>query len=444
MSSVFGRLRTTVAALATAGLLAVTVITAPATAATQVTATAGVNVRSGPSTSTRIIGGLYRGQTVTAISSANGWTKIQFGAGTAYVASRYVTTKRTDGCATVTGSSVTTTGVNFRTGPGLSYRILRVIREGTSVSLTGLSARGFAGVRIGNDCGWISNQYLARSRNALPAVTGTRVAQADLAIRTGSGSDARVVGEIKKGQRVSVTGTTQNGRAQIIYGQAVRWVTARYLSNTAANRPTLPSLPATIGTRYATAELNLWTGPTGSAQVDAVPRGTGLRITGREQSGRAQVVYRNVVRWVTARYLSTTPPTDPPPSTGGGGSVPSSWTTTERRLTAQTIKVHRAARAAFPQIKVVYGWREASSGEHPAGRALDLMIPNYRTAEGRQLGTELANWARQNAPGLRIHYVIWRQQIFNVQRAGEGWRFMADRGDDSSNHLNHVHISVLP
>ena len=39
-------------------------------------------------------------------------------------------------------------------------------------------------------------------------------------------------------------------------------------------------------------------------------------------------------------------------------------------------------------------------------------------------------------------YVIWNQRIWNIQRNGEGWRYMADRGGDSANHKNHVHITV--
>ena len=70
------------------------------------------------------------------------------------------------------------------------------------------------------------------------------------------------------------------------------------------------------------------------------------------------------------------------------------------------------------------------------------MIPNYKSRRA-------ARWApaRRLGPGQRtsldINYVVWRQQIWNIQRAGEGWRFMADRGDDSANHINHVHISVF-
>ena len=446
MSTAIRKLRATVVALATAGLLAATLVATPAVAATtQVTATAGVNIRSGPSTSTKIVGGLYRGQTVTAVSSADGWTKIQYAGGTAYIASRYLTTQKIDAPATVTGTRVTTTGVNLRKGPSLSNGIIRVVRRGTTVTLTGRAAKGYVEVKIDAERGWISAQYLARSDSDLPAVIGTRLARVTVNVRASSSSDARIVGQIKKDQTVSVTGTAQNGRAQIIYRGAVRWVAARYLSNTDTNLPSVPGLPTTTGTRWTTADLNLWSSSTGTARQNEVARGTAVRITGKQENGRAQIVYSNAVRWVTAKYLSTTEPAaeEPPPSTDVGGAIPASWKVTERRLTAKTIRVHRAVRKAFPQIKTIGGWYQTNAGEHPVGRAIDIMIPNYKSASGRELGYQIANWSRKNAKSLNILYVVWRQTIWNTQRDSEGWRFMADRGDDSSNHLNHVHISVL-
>src|SRR6478672_9306400 len=65
-------------------------LAAPATADTSVTATTAVNIRAGASTSSKIIGGLYRGQTVVSVSTTGGWTKIKFSAGTGYVSSQYL------------------------------------------------------------------------------------------------------------------------------------------------------------------------------------------------------------------------------------------------------------------------------------------------------------------------------------------------------------------
>jgi uncharacterized protein YgiM (DUF1202 family) len=409
---------------------------AASAATTQVTATANVNVRAKPSTSSQVIGGLYRGQTATAVGSVRGWTKIMFSGSTAWVASQYLSRgknlpppSRVDAGAV----KITTTNLNLRTGPGLTYKIIRVLREGTRMTTTGKTARGFAEVLVGRSKGWASTQYLASARTGLPAVIGTRVATADLDIRTSSGPTARTVAEVKKGTRLSVTGATQNGRAQIVYRGAVRWVTAKYLANPNVTSPKPPQLPKITGTRYATAALLVRSTYQPSHTVIAeVPRGTRLSITGVVRSGRMQIIYNNAVRWVTAKYLSKSRP---------AGTAPGTYAV-ERGLQPNAIRLHRAARARFPQITTYYGWRRDVTPDHPAGRALDIMIPRHTTKAGRALGFEVANWARANARQLKIKYVIWDQRIWNIERDREGWRFMASRGNPTANHKDHVHVTL--
>ena len=229
-----------------------------ASATTQMTATLGVNIRSGASTKTAILGGLYRGQTVTAISSSEGWTKIKLGGSSAYVASKYLSKGSKLPAPSRMGPGtvkITTTALNLRTGPGLSYKVIKVLKEGTRVTMTGKTARGWAQLVNGKSTGWSSMQYLASSTTGKPAIIGTRVATADLDIRTTSGASSRTVAEVKKGTALSVTGAIQNGRAQIIYKGAIRWVTARYLKSLASNMPAPPKLPKITGARYATATL---------------------------------------------------------------------------------------------------------------------------------------------------------------------------------------------
>jgi uncharacterized protein YgiM (DUF1202 family) len=427
---------------AVAGLVAVGVmftLLSPqaANAATQMTATVGVNIRSGASTQSSILGGLYRGQTVTAITSSGGWTKITFAGSTAYVASRYLSkgkdlpVPKKIGAGTV---KITTTALNLRTGPGLSYRVIKVLKEGTKVTLTGKTARGWAQLVNGKSTGWSSMQYLASSTTGRPAVIGKRVATADLDIRTTSGAGAKTVAEAKKGTALSVTGAIQNGRAQIIYKGAIRWVTAKYLSNLKSNLPAPPKLPKITGARYATATLNIRSTYADKYKlITEVPRGTKLSITGVVKNGRMQIIFEKAVRWVTAKYLSKSAPS----------SIAPSWRAVERGLKPNAIKVHRAARAKFPQITTYYTLRAGVFTDHSTGRALDLMIPNYRSASGKALGYKVAAWAKANARDLGINYVIWNQHIWNIQRDSEGWRYMADRGGDSANHKNHVHITVF-
>ena len=415
-------------ALALSGLISG--VAGTATADTSVTATTAVNVRSAASTSSKIIGGLHRGQTVTAISTSGGWTKIKYSSGTGYVSSQYLKGGATLPGGTTAQTRVTTTAVNLRKGPGLSYGKIKVLPQSTTVTLTGKAARGYTEVTQGSSTGWIATQYL-RQPSGLPPVTGTRVATADLLIRTTSGADYKVVGEIAKGKTVSITGTTQNGRAQIIYANAIRWVTAKYLSTPVSTGPVAPGLPKITGTRYATTTLIIRSTPdAGFQSVTEVGIGTALSITGVVKNARMQIVYDNAVRWVTAQYLSTTKPATP--------AYP-----VEKGLKPNAIKVHRAVRANFPQITSIGGVRRDPIPDHPSGRALDLMIPGYKSASGKALGQKVALWAKANASSLGIEYVIWNQHIWNIKRDKEGWRYMADRGGDSANHKNHVHITVF-
>lgn len=148
---------------------------------------------------------------------------------------------------------------------------------------------------------------------------------------------------------------------------------------------------------------------------------------------RAGTTYEAAAPWVVERtYNRRRPATPPRPSY-----------TVEDGLTANAVAVHRAGLQTWPQIVTYYGYRNDPSSDHYQGKALDLMIPKYTTRAGKAMGGKVAEWAVANQPVLHIQYVIWDQHIWNVSRASEGWRLMADRGSDSANHKNHVHISVM-
>lgn len=73
-----------------------------------------------------------------------------------------------------------------------------------------------------------------------------------------------------------------------------------------------------------------------------------------------------------------------------------------------------------------------NASDHPGGKAIDLMT---------RTGGQLAAFAMANAKRLNIKYIIWNQHIWSVGHANQGWRMMEDRGGDTANHKDHVHIS---
>lgn len=141
---------------------------------------------------------------------------------------------------------------------------------------------------------------------------------------------------------------------------------------------------------------------------------------------------------------ATASPTPPASNTGtGSGSGESdstapcpSGSAVEQGLVPNAITVHREVCHRWPQITNYGGVRPDALPEHPSGRALDIMITSNAT------GWEIANYLQANAGRLGISQLIFDQRIWTVQRAGEGWRWMSDRGGVTANHQDHVHVTV--
>lgn len=77
------------------------------------------------------------------------------------------------------------------------------------------------------------------------------------------------------------------------------------------------------------------------------------------------------------------------------------------------------------------------NGHSPsADRALDIFVP----VNSDTLGNAIAQFAIDNLEGYGVDYIIYRQRIYNPEIAPY-WRGMADRGDLTQNHYDHVHVS---
>ena len=164
------------------------------------------------------------------------------------------------------------------------------------------------------------------------------------------------------------------------------------------------------------------------SRLSSLSRGAQLAVTGRTEDGYSEVAAGAALGWILTAATSTSPPPElsgaPCP---GQGSV-------ENGLRASTIAVHRAVCAEFPGL-VHGGLRPGDDGDHGTGKALDIMIRGAA-------GDELARWLQQNAEELGIHQLIWRQRIWYSGSSFDAWQGMEDRGSETANHYDHVHVSM--
>jgi hypothetical protein len=86
-------------------------------------------------------------------------------------------------------------------------------------------------------------------------------------------------------------------------------------------------------------------------------------------------------------------------------------------------------------------YRSGGKGEHPRGRACDLMVTGSEHARGEAM----AEWLTLNARELDVLIVIWDRAIWNVNvdgssNAGDWSRWRPYSGE--SDHTDHVHVSI--
>lgn len=214
---------------------------------------------------------------------------------------------------------------------------------------------------------------------------------------------------------------------------------------TASDGPSAGSDPSpAAAVYYLLSAANLRsTASTSGTVVATLAAGTQVTASGAAADGWQPVTAGDAAGFVKSTLLSTTPPTTTPPTTKAAattGPASSSYpacasgSAVEAGLVANTILVHRAVCATFPDI-TTYGGVRGDGSEHTSGHALDIMTSGAR-------GEQIRDWLRANYSRLGIVEIIYEQQIWTTQRSSEGWRPMPDRGSVTANHYDHIHVLV--
>lgn len=132
---------------------------------------------------------------------------------------------------------------------------------------------------------------------------------------------------------------------------------------------------------------------------------------------------------------------DIPEATGDEAAPAGTQILSEEHLQPDAVKLAHAVAEYFPEVKTIGGWRPTDliSDDHPSGRAIDIMIPNYQAASGKNLGDRIEAFALKNAKAFGVTYAIWQQ---TYKEPGGTSSLMPDRGGLTANHFDHVHVTV--
>lgn len=105
-------------------------------------------------------------------------------------------------------------------------------------------------------------------------------------------------------------------------------------------------------------------------------------------------------------------------------------------------------------LATIYGIGTRSGpSDHPKGLALDFMV---KAGGGLQIGSEAQgkhdrntgdqvwNTMQHSWKEANVKYVIWQQRIWESPGDFSAGKKMEDRGGDTNNHYDHVHVSFMP
>ena len=264
--------------------------------------------------------------------------------------------------------------------------------------------------------------------------TDTTVASADLTTNQVTVDDQTVavndlskpVNEDNKAVPVAPAAETQEAPAE-----------APVVEVPAAETPAQPAVPETPN--YGAPAVNVETqNPEAAASPQSAPAPAAPAETPAAEEAPAETTpapAEEAPAQTAAVETAAAPEVQPVASTpASGNTIP-----TDPHLQPQAEAFRQEIAAKFG-ITNIGGYREGDPDDHGKGLAVDVMVPT-----SSELGDQVAQYAIDNMDRAGISYVIWKQQFYmpvdNIYGPANTWNQMPDRGGDTANHYDHVHIS---
>jgi len=127
--------------------------------------TAGVNMRTGPSTDADVLRAVNYGTAVEVLRhDPDGWSNVRQNGSTGYIRSDFLAFAGQNAAPVAQAQTPsifrTTTGVNFRSSPSTDADIIRVLNTGTTVEVLMQRQDGWSNVRQNGSTGYVMSEFL--------------------------------------------------------------------------------------------------------------------------------------------------------------------------------------------------------------------------------------------------------------------------------------------
>jgi N-acetylmuramoyl-L-alanine amidase len=267
-----------------------------------------INVRSGPGLSHKLVAQINKNERYLSLEKREDWVKIKLSKSkTGWVASWLVTETTNIQTNQLISSSVN--GLNVRTGPGLTFPVLAQIYPSEQFPYVKEEGQ-WTSIDYKGEKGWVASWLINKSKNQLPIeqpeLEESVTVQADfLNIRTGPSTDNKIVGSLKKGQKVLITNVT-DGWYKIKFKSADGWIAGEYVKKetespnnereeTKKGEHEQATVTATVLNVRDNGSLN-------GKVIDQLSKGTKIQVLNAEGDW-SYVGFGNKKGWVASWYL---------------------------------------------------------------------------------------------------------------------------------------------
>ncbi len=203
-----------------------------------------LRVRSGPSTSYKVVTTLTQGATVTINKTESNWHQIKTSSVTGWVAAEFIEEIKSD-----TGGSsssqqtgkITANNLNVRSTASTSGTILGKLQKGSTVSIQSVESN-WVKIQYNGQAAWISKEFVEiSSTSSQPSVanntdTGSSsgligtITATTLNVRSTSSLNGKIIGTVSKAQAFEILAEENNWAKIKLKNGQLGWVASWYLS----------------------------------------------------------------------------------------------------------------------------------------------------------------------------------------------------------------------
>ena len=278
-----------------------------------------VNIRSGASTASSVLGSVSTGKTLSVTGVSGDWYKVSYNGSTGYIHSDYLTLSAGESSSSSAGApvadAVSGTGtvkgsyVNVRSGPSTASSVLGSVNSGKTLPVTGVSGDWYK-VTYNGSAAYVNKAYMTLSSGgssasspAETALSGSGVINGSyVRMRSGPSTSYSILGSYNQGTSMTVTGASGDWY-KVSYNGAEGYVYKTYLTLSSGDDFTVTDQTATEA--VVTGAVHMRTGPDTSYTSMRV-LGAGAKVTITGSSGKwYRISYNGAEGYCFNTYLST-------------------------------------------------------------------------------------------------------------------------------------------